>query len=282
MNLSKRGLLGVTLAGIFVFAASMANAEVYVTGTVDKTKTITVTETLDIQKYVFLTVFEFIYVDAVSEQDIVKNQENYLNFVEDELASSVAEILDNTGAAINGVVLINQSPGHQNNQGNEISITYAISPFFDGVFAHAQVSVGQNNYSNEYANVGGPTLNSDTIGEAGGTDGPFSNGEGIVDINQASGHQNNQNNGQAISLGEYTVYALGEIDLGQFNTDNYINVSDQTRFDTIAGGAFAGFHGIVKVNQSAGSQNNQANVVNIAADTFVTANPFFNTNGGAN
>jgi hypothetical protein len=85
---------------------------------------------------------------------------------------------------------------------------------------------------------------------------------------------NNQNNAQAIALGEFTVFALGEIDLGQFNTWNWVNVKDQIRSDIIAGGAFAGFAGIVKVNQSAGSMNNQANLVDIAADVSVQATPF--------
>jgi hypothetical protein len=273
MNLSKRSLLGVALAGIFVFAASAASADVYVFGNVIKTKTKVVTENIYITKWIRLTVSEFIIVDAVAEQEIIKNQRNEYNFVEDENANSQAAILDDSGASANGVVLINQSPGFQNNQGNEVSITYAVSPF-EGVFAHAQVAVQQINQFNEYPGVF-PSNNTDTIGTPGDENpGPFDGASGIVDINQAAGHLNNQNNAQSIALGDPTVFALGEIDLGQFNTFNYVNVDLQTRSDTIAGGAFANFDGIVKINQSAGSMNNQANLVDIAADVFVTASPF--------
>jgi hypothetical protein len=274
MRTSIRSLLGVALAGVFVLGATTVQADVYVLGNVEKTKTKTVEEYIYITKYVDFQVIEDIYVDAVSEQEIIKNQRNEFNFVEDENAVSTAEILDGSGVGVNGVVLINQSPGFENNQGNEVSITYATSPL-EGTFAHAQVAVQQINDLNEYANVLLPgSVNTDTIGTEGETEGPFANGTGIVEINQAAGHMNNQDNADAIALGDFTVFALGEIDLGQFNTDNYVDVVDQLRSDTITGGAFAGFSGIVKVNQSAGSMNNQANMLDIAADTMVNANPF--------
>jgi hypothetical protein len=275
MNLSKRSLFGMALAGIFVFVASVANADVFVFGEVFKTKTKTVTETITITKSISLTVTELIEVDAVAEQEIIKNQRNEFNFVEDENAISQAEILDDAGAAVNGVVMINQAPGFGNNQGNEVSITYAVTPFFEGTFAHAQVAVEQINDSNEYPAVFG-SLNSDTIGGLGLLGGPFAGGNGIVDINQAAGHLNNQNNAQAIALGDFTVFALGEIDLGQWNTNNFVDVIDNVRTDTIAGGAFSAFSGIVKVNQAAGSMNNQANVLDIAGDVGLPANPFPN------
>jgi len=281
MNLTKRSLLGVAMAGIFVFAASAASADVYVTGDVYKSKTKIVVENIYITKWIYLTIFETIDVDAVAEQEIIKNQRNEYNFVEDENATVKAEILDDSGASVDGLVLINQSPGFENNQANEVSLTYARSPeqpldsLADGVFSHAQVAVSQFNQWNMYTNVDVGGENTDQIGNPLAVEpGPFDGGSGIVDINQAAGHMNNQNNAQAIALGDSTVYALGEIDLGQFNTDNWVNVDGQKRTDVIQGGAFNGFAGIVKINQSAGSMNNQANLVDIAADVTVTANPF--------
>jgi hypothetical protein len=206
-------------------------------------------------------------VDAVAEQNILKNQRNENNNVVDDNALNSAEILDEVGAAVNGLVLINQAPGFQNNQGNEVSIAYAVSSG-DGVFAHATTSIEQINQFNEYPGIFG-SINSDTIS---GT--AFAGGTGIVDINQAAGHVNNQNNAQSISLGSNTVFALGQVDLGQTNAENFVNVIDNLRTDTIAGSAFNGFSGIVKVNQSAGSMNNQANIVNISADTGVALSPF--------
>jgi hypothetical protein len=68
----------------------------------------------------------------------------------------------------------------------------------------------------------------------------------------------------ALALGDFAVFALGEIDLGQSNTYNMVDVIDNIRTDTITGGAFDNFDGIATVNQSAGSLNNQANVIDIA------------------
>ena len=65
------------------------------------------------------------------------------------------------------------------------------------------------------------------------------------------------------------VYALGEADLGQFNTGNWANVQDQNRSDSITG-SFGAASGIVQVNQSAGSLNNQANVVQVAVTQLAT------------
>jgi hypothetical protein len=284
MKLSKHSLLGVTLAlaGIFVFGASAANADFTVFGSYTATKTQNVTENVTITKTIEFEVFEIINVDAVAEQNILKNQRNEDNVIFDDNALSSAEILDDSGASVNGLVLINQSPGFQNNQGNEVSITYAASPPVEvglpsGVFTHATASVEQLNNFNSYVALVAGSINSDTIGTAGSLEpGPFEGGSGIVDINQAAGHINNQNNAQSISIGANSVFALGEVDLGQENTENFVNVFDNVRTDTIAGGAFSGFNGIVKVNQSAGSMNNQANIVNIAADIGVTATPFGN------
>jgi hypothetical protein len=197
--------------------------------------------------------------------------------VEDETTFSSASILDGSGAFANGIVLINQSPGFANNQGNEISVTFANEgPSGDGVFAHAQAAVQQINGSdggegfNEYIAVLGGSIYEDTIGAPGGTDGPFSNGSGVVGVNQSAGSLNNQNNAMAVALADDAVFALGEADLGQFNTFNLIDVVDQVRTDTVAGGAFAGFSGVAMVNQSSGAVNNQANVLDIAATVTAT------------
>jgi len=147
-----------------------------------------------------------------------------------------------------------------------------------GGFAHSQVSVEQINgldpdsevptdgptvFGNEYVNVFGATLRDDITGSFGG-------GSGVVGVNQAAGSLNNQNNALSIAVAEPAVYALGEANLGQFNTFNTVDVIDQVRTDSISGGSFDGFAGVAMVNQSSGSINNQANVVDIATTNEIS------------
>ena len=272
-------LLSGAVAGALLLGAGVASADVFVTASIDKEKTLSVFEFQTISKFIFTTVSTTVSVDAVAEQDVVKNQDNHINFVEDENASSIATIKD-TGSTFAGIVLINQSPGFVNNQGNETSDTIARSPSSAGAtkatdfgssgeFAHAQADVQQSNggtptesnpnfpWNQIYVGTLG-SLNSDTI------DNSFDSGSGVLGVNQASGHLNNQNNAVAIAIGDPAVYALGEADLGQFNTFNKVDVIDQTRSDTIQNGTLKNFAGIAQINQSAGSVNNQANVVDIA------------------
>ncbi|MCL4684452.1 hypothetical protein KJ059_06820 [Myxococcota bacterium] len=357
MTYQKR-ILAALIAPAFVVAASAVQADVFVRADIHKTKDVDVDEYIDIYKFAFFVTFDFLNVDAVAEQDVIKNQRNQFNFVEDENADALASI-DSSVATASGIVLINQSPGFINNQGNEVSVSTATSlgstgyrpvpsaettssrpvllTVFDtdgdgigdvtrradcatcdddlpgvpigtfetgvdeptttplnirtaesaevsewaeaesGGFAHAQVSVQQINgwdpstrtpenneisqvptvFGNEYVNVFGATLTDDITGS-------FIDGSGIAGVNQAAGSLNNQNNALSIAVAEPAVYALGESNLGQFNTYNTVDVIDQLRTDQITGGSFDGFAGVAMVNQSSGSINNQANVVDIA------------------
>jgi hypothetical protein len=330
MSHPKR-ILSVLVAPAFLalLAVGAAKADVFVTAHVDKTKTLTVDETVDIHKFAFFVTFDFVATDSVAEQDVVKNQSNTENSVEDEFAKSTTSI-DSSVSTASGIVLINQASGFINNQGNEVGVTYAKSPGNQGyrpvpspttsttytlfaptadepancaqtspgtckgvpvgqfvvtkplsistasqaevaswapatagVFAHAQTDVEQTNADNNYLNINTST-NSDDI------NGSFGGGSGVVGVNQASGHLNNQNNALAIAVGEPAVYALGEVDLGQFNTNQSVEATDQIRSDTIEGGSFNGFAGVAMVNQSSGSMNNQANAVTIAVTNTAT------------
>jgi len=321
-------LATAALIGSAFLGAGLASADVYVYADITKTKDVTVDITVDITKDIQLFVFEYIPVDAVAEQLVIKNQRNQFNFVEDENALATAEITGAAGTA-SGIVLINQAPGLVNNQGNEVSVTYVESPegpvdstntqsvdssssttdtttvtdptgtttttrtvsnessetttrrtqsTGGGSFVHAEASVEQVNganppprrgeedgvtvpegFANEYVNVFG-SVNSDTISDS------FGGASGIVGVNQAAGSLNNQNNAVAVAVGTNAVYALGEADLGQYNTANLADVTDQIRTDRISG-SFGNFSGIASINQASGSLNNQANVVDLAVST---------------
>src|SRR5215813_4574111 len=114
-------------AGAVGLWASAALADVYVQAYITKDKTLTVDETYDVHKFVNLFTWDWIPVDASSEQHIFKNQRNQFNFVQDEDAQASANITG-SAATTTGIVLINQAPGFINNQGNEVSVTFAESP----------------------------------------------------------------------------------------------------------------------------------------------------------
>jgi len=274
-------ILGAATLGAMLLGGGMARADVFVYADITKTKTITVTEDLFVFKTIDIFVSETINVDAIAENDIVKNQRNQYNYVQDDHGLSSDKIIG-SGNNLSGIGNFNQASGYINNQGNEVSVTFADSSGAFGALAHSQASIEQTNgefvqnppvddhspvnvdgdFFNVYAQVFEATQ-SDSI------DTSFDAASGVIGINQAAGNLNNQNNAVAIAVGSQVVYALGEADLGQFNTGNYANVTDQTRSDSITA-SFNNASGIVQVNQSAGSLNNQANVVQVAVTQFAT------------
>lgn len=294
-------LLAVAVAGAFTLGATQAKADANVYAQFAKWKVKTVDETININKDIDLTINEVIEVDAAAEQEVVNNQRNQWNFVEDENGLSTASIDGATGDNGNGIFMINQAPGFINNQANEVSVTLVESPGVgaegQGAFVHAQDAVEQINGWNppsvtiefpddgidgthrepivtvleteppDYDEDGFPDFVNQYILEFGAVSSDditdsFNDGSGIVEINQSAGSLNNQTNSAAIALADFATFALGEIDLGQFNTWNLVDVVDSVRTDSITN-SFNGFDGIVMVNQSAGSINNQANKIDI-------------------
>ena len=152
-----------------------------------------------------------------------------------------------------------------------------------GVFVHAQSDVEQYNAppidsttdgvatltdaANVFINVDPATYTDEIV------NGSFDGMTGYAGVNQASGHSNNQNNAVAVAIGDQSIYALAESDLGQFNTKNYVDVVDQIRTDSVSS-SFGGATGVFSVNQASGSFNNQANVVSIAVGIDVPTTPF--------
>ncbi len=303
MDRSTR-VLGLAVLGAFFLGAAPSQADVFVRADVNKQKDIFIDEDVVIFKDIELFVNADIPVNAASEHDIVKNQKNQFQFVEDETAASIATIDAGVASGADGIILINQSPGFLNNQANEAGITSgreeraaeAAAGAGDdgGVFVHSQVSLQQiNGASPILGNDAASKKNSEDDGKAASKgsngdhfvnqyiavlpatytdtiDNAFVDGSGIVGINQSAGSINNQDNSVGIAIGENSVFALGEVDLGQFNTFNLVDVIDIARIDTITNGAFSGFSGVATVNQSSGAMNNQANVVNMAVNVTST------------
>jgi hypothetical protein len=95
---------------------------------------------------------------------------------------------------------------------------------------------------------------------------------GIVGVNQSAGNINNQLNAATMAVSLDTGVALGEADLGQFNTGCFFFAPQTvTEWETSkAAGMFGSVNwnrGVVGVNQTVGNMANQANIANVAVST---------------
>jgi hypothetical protein len=163
-----------------------------------------------------------------------------------------------------GIVGVNQAVGNMNNQANVVAIAASNVKESkwgwgkDG-FAHAQIAASQENKWNDLLEFCG--LKVDLIKDS------INFNKGIVGVNQTSGNMNNQLNQVALAVTGTTFVAMSEADLGQKNAYNGSFGFGTARLDTICHSI--NFNkGIVGVNQSAGSMNNQANTVSIATTKY--------------
>ena len=156
---------------------------------------------------------------------------------------------------VTGLAQVNQAAGYMNNQGNAVAVA-AVNKGY--VYTAAKAVVSEDNARNI---IYDPGFNLDKI------DGSFWTVKGLVQINQSSGSMNNQNNAAAIAVGSSGMVALADARLVQSNTGNQVLTAG---FGTLLNtntinNSFGSVTGCVQVNQSAGSLNNQANVVAVSA-----------------
>jgi hypothetical protein len=263
--------------------ASSASATVTVFATIDKTKDVTVTETLTVVKFVFLDVVVVSTPEKFAEGDALVNQFNNTNTG----CFNCAEKIDTIDAAGNnnaGIFNINQSSGNMNNQGSAVAVAVdvripgdpTVPPTPDPLptalgFAEAQAGA-------EQVNTDSIDAATSLFFKAGVINASLNTNTGILNANQAPGNMNNQANSTSMSVSFAPGgVALSEADLGQFNLRNKVFES----FTGLAGAnpdpAFGinksaaitdsinGNAGIVGVNQGVGNFANQANVVAFAA-----------------
>jgi hypothetical protein len=95
-------------------------------------------------------------------------------------------------------------------------------------------------------------------------DASFNGAAGVAKTIQENGSNNNNFNGVAIALGDFTTFALDEVNAGQFNNFNFADVRDLNRTNTI-NASFLGYNGIVATIQNNGSNSNNANSSAISA-----------------
>jgi hypothetical protein len=272
-------LLGAAIVASLAFGTGVAPADVFVTATATKFKTVSVNKTVFVNKNVTVNATGEIQVDGTSEQDIFANQRNQWNFAEDEGSLVTNDITDSYNGASGEQATI-QNNGMNNNNLNSDSLSYANSQSGvdsgPGVFSDAEVNIEQINGLTEDPPINGelpPDFNGDGVNVFqsiegaqydNNIDGSFVDAAGVAKTIQENGSNNNNFNGVAIALGDFTTFALDEVNAGQFNNFNFADVRDLNRSNTI-NASFDGYNGVTATIQNNGSNSNNANSSAISA-----------------
>lgn len=194
---------------------------------------------------------------ALAECDVWKCDINAANNMQLFASLFVDEIFGSFTGFI-GIGQANQAAGYSNNQGNIVAAALVNEK---EAAAMTEVKVGQGNFCNDLdASL---TISIDKISCS------FNAFQGIGQANQSAGSMNNQNNVVAISAGlgdscyGSDLVATNDTYLTQANTRGDVKVCFVANSNSVSS-SFNNFTGIGQVNQSAGSMNNQANIVSIA------------------
>lgn len=228
----KKSLI-VLIAMAFVLALSLpALADVDVTGTVSVTKDKAVTETVAIDKAHYIGVKQLANPTHSAEAAALKNDVNTMNTVDEQPIAAVPPVYIY----------------------NEIDETWAIDPNSPGTPA---VPITKSAIIN--SGVGNGSA-------------------GVTGINQSPGSLNNQGNATAVSMaadGNAFLHAESAAEkkngvIGEDGSGNSVTVKKITRQNTIDA-SLTGVAGILGVNQSAGSMNNQDNAASMAVGSMSMA-----------
>jgi hypothetical protein len=179
---------------------------------------------------------------------------------------STANIQNSFNAFI-GVAQVNQASGYLNNQGNILAagLTGKIGDQQTFGISMVEAAVEKTNRNNQLALTDNVTT--DNIQDS------FNAFQGLAQVNQASGHLNNQNNVVVLGTNLNTSGLSAENDtfLSMSNTDNLLSVSATANVP--ASGvistsnimdSYNAFTGVAQVNQTSGALNNQTNITSIA------------------
>jgi hypothetical protein len=267
--------------GLAASFASQASADVNVAVSINKDKTINVDENITITDTVTIDVTAVLIGQGAAEAQALANVTNFNNTVTLNHVSYNAVLGDGEGPALSnniGITQANQAAGNNQNQGNLVAagVTAATD-----TFANSQSEVDQSN--------GEGSTNIQDSSMSASIDGSILNNTGVTQFNQDAGNGNNQTNSVAIAAGidanansgaasSDVIVALSEASLGQANTFNRVvegtgDPREQTdnpatatqKLASITGSINNTLGGIVNVNQAAGNNANQGNLVSVAA-----------------
>ncbi|MGE7955334.1 adhesin [Pseudomonas sp. NPDC089530] len=159
--------------------------------------------------------------------------------------------LQNSGAGYNGNFNVNQAAGDQQQQTNARAIAI-------GTDAHASTVVRQK--------LGTPASGAiDASSSIGGN--AFSNGNGVLGVNQGAGANNQMANVARVSISAQPQ-SIDDSVLSQQNVallphSGATDASKGSRQVVTSDQAFTGSRGVIQVNQSAGVGNRMANTLSI-------------------
>ena len=149
---------------------------------------------------------------------------------------------------VHGIVNVNLAAGSGNAQANATAIAEGVG----GTTAHTGITQSSSS-------AGG--VSGSAMAHIGGQ--AFSNASGLISVNQASGVGNTQANGIAVALGIGGKVVTDNTLAGTLSNagglDDKHDGPSGSRDASVGDNAFAGAHGIIQVNQSAGSGNVTAN-----------------------
>ncbi|NWC94256.1 MULTISPECIES: adhesin [unclassified Pseudomonas] len=160
-------------------------------------------------------------------------------------------VIDNSGQQYNGVISINQAAGDQQQQLNSRAISV-------GTHTQAGGAISQT--------IGGAPADRSQNAKVAIQGNAFSNGNGVLGVNQSAGANNQMINAVRISVNA----GPQSIDDGVMSQQN-VALSPNSGFTSTTGSrqvvtsdqAFTGSRGVVQVNQSAGVGNRMANALNV-------------------
>lgn len=159
--------------------------------------------------------------------------------------------IDNSGKQYNGVVTVNQAAGDQQQLSNNVVVAV-------GHNAQTNINVTQR--------ISGAAADRNLNAKASIQGNSFSNGNGVLSINQSAGAQNQSINAVRISINA-GPQSIDDSVMSQQNvalaTDSGLTPTTGSRQVVTSDQAFTGSRGVVQVTQSAGVGNRVANTLNL-------------------
>ena len=159
--------------------------------------------------------------------------------------------LDNSGANYKGNMMMNQAAGDQQQQINSRAIAIGTEASATGSLSQ-KITRPADRSMNATSSIGGSS---------------FSNGNGVLGVNQSAGANNQMINAMRISVSaapqSIDDSALSQQNVALLPNSGATGTSQGSRQVVTSDQAFTGSRGVIQVNQSAGVGNRMANTLSI-------------------
>jgi len=209
-----------------------------------------------------------ISINSEADACVYKCEVNHCNTV-DTFCVQNNDLIKESFTNFNGIAQVNQASGSMNNQGNIVGAA-AVDGSAPKLSSGAQIQMA--NFGNSYDCPVKYTAGLDCFDTyCDKIDCSFTQFNGLAQVNQAAGYMNNQNNAVSLAADPNAgIVACADSQLSMCNAKNCGCFAFDQVTNTIKG-SFTNFNGVAQVNQSAGSMNNQANVIAVSAGLNVNA-----------